>query len=123
MPKGGRKTTSFRPGQSGNPLGRPRNSDLVGPSKTRADVRELAKSYAPGAIETLKKIMDDPKAPPAARVGAATAILDRGYGKPTQPVDANVNFFESLPDQGQRALLAALIALNAVEGDRPKLAN
>jgi hypothetical protein len=123
MPKGGRKTTSFRPGQSGNPLGRPRNSDLVGPSKTRADVRELAKSYAPGAIETLKKVMDDPKAPPAARVGAATAILDRGWGKPTQPVDANVNFFEALPDHEQRALLAALTALQAEEEDKPALTN
>ena len=27
-----------------------------------------------------------PKAPPAARVAAANSLLDRGYGKPTQPI-------------------------------------
>ena len=27
-----------------------------------------------------------PKGPPAARVAAANSLLDRGYGKPTQPI-------------------------------------
>jgi hypothetical protein len=31
--------------------------------------------------------MRDKNAPPAARVSAANAILDRGYGKPAQSVD------------------------------------
>jgi hypothetical protein len=30
--------------------------------------------------------MHDEKAPAAARVAAANALLDRGYGKPTQPI-------------------------------------
>ena len=30
-----------------------------------------------------------PKAPAAARISAASALLDRGYGKPVQTVDAN----------------------------------
>ena len=33
--------------------------------------------------------MCDPKAPAAARISAACALLDRGYGKPLQTVDAN----------------------------------
>jgi hypothetical protein len=33
--------------------------------------------------------MCDPKAPAAARISAASALLDRGYGKPLQTVDAN----------------------------------
>jgi hypothetical protein len=33
--------------------------------------------------------MYDPKAPAGARISAASALLDRGYGKPLQTVDAN----------------------------------
>jgi hypothetical protein len=33
-------------------------------------------------IDTVSSIMKDPKAPAAARVSAAQAILDRGYAKP-----------------------------------------
>jgi hypothetical protein len=50
------------------------------------DVIELARSYAPDAIKSLAAIMLDEKSPPAARVGAATAILDRGFGKAPQAV-------------------------------------
>jgi hypothetical protein len=41
--------------------------------------------------------MDDPRAPPAARVGTATTVLDRGWGRPTQSVEGNVKPF-SLAD-------------------------
>ena len=50
------------------------------------DVQELARQKSPEAITTLANIMHDEKAPPAARVAAANALLDRGYGKPTQPI-------------------------------------
>jgi hypothetical protein len=33
--------------------------------------------------------MRDPKAPAAARVSAAQALLDRGYGKPAQAIEVN----------------------------------
>jgi len=49
-------------------------------------MQELARQKSPEAINTLAKIMDDEKAPPAARVAAANALLDRGYAKPTQPI-------------------------------------
>jgi hypothetical protein len=49
-------------------------------------VQELARQQSPQAINTLVAIMGDEKAPPAARVAAANALLDRGYGKPTQPI-------------------------------------
>jgi hypothetical protein len=38
------------------------------------------------AVCGIKGIILDTKAPPAARMGAATAILDRGYGKPGQTI-------------------------------------
>jgi hypothetical protein len=67
----------FVKGQSGNPGGRPK--DLFG-------IRDLARSFSPDAIKTLVAIMKDKGAPEAARVSAATAILDRGYGKPVQAI-------------------------------------
>lgn len=67
----------FQPGQSGNPSGRP---------KENAEVKALARQHAAAAIETLAAIMGDTGMPPASRVTAAQALLDRGYGKPVQEV-------------------------------------
>jgi hypothetical protein len=38
------------------------------------------------AVQTLVSIMTNPKSAPAARVSAANALLDRGYGKPPQHI-------------------------------------
>jgi len=37
-------------------------------------------------VKTLAGIMNEPEAPAAARVAAANALLDRGWGKATQPI-------------------------------------
>ena len=85
----------FKPGQSGNPLGRPKSDKTL---------KELAKVYTEDALETLHSIAINEKAKDSARVQAATALLDRGWGKPPQFVEAvNVgmsyeDFLESLPD-------------------------
>jgi hypothetical protein len=56
----------------------------------------VARAYSADAIKTLSDIMNNPKAPAAARISAASALLDRGYGKPSQTVDAtNVNYVVS----------------------------
>ena len=67
----------FQRGRSGNPGGRP---------KLPADIREAFKAKAPEALEVLTRCLqsgDDRIA-----MMAAQAILDRGYGKPTQSIDA-----------------------------------
>jgi hypothetical protein len=46
----------------------------------------LARSHSPAAIATLAKIMRNEGAPPAARLGAANAILDRAHGRPPQAI-------------------------------------
>jgi phytoene/squalene synthetase len=68
-------------GVSGNPGGRP---------KELREVIDLARAYSADALETLAIIMRDQGAPPAARVSAATHILDRAYGKPKEMVEATV---------------------------------
>ena len=70
--------TAWKPGQSGNPGGRPREV---------AEVRDLAREHTPKAIATLAGIMDDAEQPARARVAAAEALLDRGWGRATQPME------------------------------------
>ena len=55
--------------------------------------------------------MADQKAPSAAKITAAIAVLDRGWGKPQQTVSANVNIFDQMTDDEQKTMLAALAAL------------
>src|SRR4051794_5913362 len=63
----------WKKGQSGNPGGRP---------KAIVKVEELAREHTTEAIETLGEIMRDKQAPSSSRVAAASALLDRGWGKP-----------------------------------------
>ena len=59
-------------------------------AKSPTDIRSLARSHTDSAIKTLAGIMKQAKAPAAARVSAAAALLDRGWGKPQQTVDMTV---------------------------------
>ncbi|MBR1233860.1 hypothetical protein JQ629_26120 [Bradyrhizobium sp. AUGA SZCCT0222] len=56
--------------------------------KPLADIRSLARSQTKTAINVLVKIMQSKDATPAARVSAANAVLDRGWGKAAQPQES-----------------------------------
>ena len=121
MPKGGLRSTSFRPGVSGNPAGRPKRPDTIEARRVVADVKSAARELTPVAMDTLEKAMTDQKAPWAAKITAAIAVLDRGWGKPTQQVAANVSFFDQMSDEEQRIMLAALEAIRDAERREPNL--
>jgi len=71
-----RRTMPWRKGHSGNPGGRP-----VG----YGEIRQLARAHTTTALETLVEVAKNAKSE-SARVAAAVALLDRGWGRPTQPL-------------------------------------
>lgn len=56
-------------------------------ARTLTEIRSLARSHTQTAVRVLVGIMRSNDATPAARVSAANAILDRGWGKATQPLE------------------------------------
>ncbi len=115
MARGGARSTSWKAGFCPNPGGRPKKAASVEAARIIADVKALAKAESETAIRTLVDVMKDAKAPPAARVGAANSILDRGWGKPQQTVEANVNVYDRMSDEELRAIVLREIESLAVE--------
>ena len=77
------KDTRFKPGQSGNPKGRPKQP------RTPKEVKELARQHTVQMVEVLANVANNKKSPPASRVAAAEAILARGWGRaPTTDLEA-----------------------------------
>ena len=91
-------STAFKPGQSGNPNGRP---------KIVKAVEEVAREHTDLAMRTLAEICRNTKAPPAARVTGRSILLDRGWGKARQEHNLKVTVD---PAQLSDAELATIIA-------------
>ena len=104
---------AFRKGQSGNPGGRP--IAVLDDGRTLADV---AREHTSEAIETLAKIMRDADQSGAARVSAANAILDRGWGRPKQELDVDVRNDQAIVD----AIRAGHARVTAYNEERAELA-
>jgi len=56
-------------------------------AKSLTEIRSLARSHTRTAIKVLAGIMSSKDATAPARVSAANAILDRGWGKVTQSTE------------------------------------
>ena len=99
----------FKKGVSGNPSGTP---------KIIREVAQAAREHTAEAIETLTKAMLCENAPWPARVSAATAILDRGWGRAPMHVEITGRVDpESLTDAELAAIVAAGIESPGSSGD------
>ncbi len=67
----------WKAGQSGNPSGR---------SKDVADLMRLAQKKCSKAINVCAEILEDESVRVVVRLDAAKILLDRGMGKPVQPI-------------------------------------
>lgn len=67
----------FVAGNRANPGGRP---------KTSREIREALERLTPAAIETYRRVLENPEASDKDRIRVAQDILDRVLGKPQQSV-------------------------------------
>ena len=90
--------------------GRKKGSRDVATVDQRASLAALARAHTPLAIKTLVRICREAESE-AAAVSAATALLDRAYGKPAQSMefrgdpDVPVGLAERVRRAGERARL------------------
>jgi Family of unknown function (DUF5681) len=99
----------FKPGQSGNPNGRPRSQ-----TRAIANLAFEARKHSVLALKTLVEVCKKGETE-ALRMAAANALLDRGFGRPTQSVDLTAdgpivqfNLFGDMDPLEQRLLRDAL---------------
>lgn len=83
-------------------------------AKATAEIRSLARAHTAKALNVLVGIMNQAKAPPAARVAAANAVLDRAWGKPNQTIEATIGNVD--PARFSDAELASLVQSDSGEG-------
>ena len=70
-------STSFKPGQSGNPSGRPKNT------QEEYDLDAACKTRTPAALAVIEALMLNADKD-SVRLAAATFIIERAHGKPVQ---------------------------------------
>ena len=100
----------FVKGKSGNPGGRPRGAI--------ADLAREARGHARLALDTLIEICRNGEN--RERLTAANALLDRGFGRPVQQLDATVMMkrLTEMSDAELAALEARLVASIGSEEDQ-----
>lgn len=111
-------------GKTNNPKGRP--AGILSPQAKVGwvgvmDVRLLAKEWTHDAIKTLAEIMNDKAANPSARVAAAQNLLDRGWGKSAQIVEATVNHYDRMTDDELKLLVEGTVIATGPNSGRIEL--
>ncbi len=100
----------FKPGQSGNPGGRPREVP---------EIKALAREHGPEAIARLAELLKSKDGKVA--VAAARELLDRGYGR--APQEVHIDGYEVMPT-GRLMVLAreamAVLEEHAAEEPEPE---
>lgn len=107
----------IQPGEVRNPGGRP---------KEVAHVKELARKWTTEAIETLAAIMQDKKEKGSARVAAANALLDRGYGRAPAVIEVDKQAVMDIGEAARRiafAMNGAILSGQAIDAEFMELLN
>lgn len=91
----GKYPNRFKPGQSGNPSGRPKKTP------EQKDALQAIRDLAPQAAEELAKILRGEDTPIAAKIKAIDMILERTYGKAEATVNLNDPQRDDLSDLKQ----------------------
>jgi hypothetical protein len=107
MARGGK-----RPG-----AGRPKGALNRATIENKANIEQLARAHTEVALRTLVEIATKESAGESARVSAATAILDRGYGKPRQSVEGQIDS-DVTHHAGSLPQALAFLARHSAEGGR-----
>jgi hypothetical protein len=79
------------------------------------EIRSLARSHTKTALNVLVAVMRNTKATPPARIAAANAILDRGWGKVAQATENAANGALKLIHRIERVIV------DPENSDRPDL--
>lgn len=94
-----KQLTPFKPGQSGNPGGRPKG------------LAAKAREYTDRALEVIAEALQDPD--PKVKLAAAKEVFDRGYGK---AVSMTADVSKRLDDLDDDSLDSAIDALRSAIG-------
>jgi hypothetical protein len=118
MARGGKREGAGR--KKGSKDTRPRSSPvIISPAQEKRELREAARQFTEDALKTLAAICNQGQSE-AARVSAACALLDRGYGKPTQQLETgSPGEFSRMTDEELDAYIAEsaeLIATHKANG-------
>ena len=82
-------------------MAKPKGSPKTGgrragtPNKATAEIKDIARVHGPAAIAELWKLAKGAESD-AAKVAALKEILDRGYGKATQPLEHGGTLLEEM---------------------------
>ena len=79
-------------------------------SAAKQAIAEAAKDHGEAMLQVLVQIAQDPEQPASARVSAANAVIERGYGKPVAPKEHGVTdtFAEALKEISRRGSVAPI---------------
>ena len=99
----------FKPGQSGNPAGRPKKSD------EEKEALEKIKALAPDVARIMKEMLASPRVAAVAKVRILEIILERTYGKPENSIRL-MNAQQSV--EASAARIMATISQVRIEGEK-----
>jgi hypothetical protein len=119
MPRGGRREGAGRP--KGSKDKKARSAPVIIASvEEKRELRAAAREYTDDALNTLAEICKTSDSD-TARVSAANALLDRGYGKPLQQIEAGApGNFSHMTDEELDAVIAESMACLGYTKKDPK---